>query len=391
MARRIMVVAGEPSGDMLGGRLMAELTALSGGAVEFVGVGGEAMRAQGLESLFPIEELSVMGFAEVVPSLPRLWRRIRETVALALELRPDALVTIDTPAFSLRVAKRLAGAGIPLVHYVAPSVWAWRPGRARAIARFLDHLLALMPFEPPYFEKVGLPCSYVGHPAIEFGADRGDGPGFRARHRVPGEARLLLLLPGSRRTETARHLPLFERTLSRLRGRFGELRAVIPTVSAVADEVAATTARWRPAPLVVRGEAERWDAFAAADGALAVSGTVSLELALARVPTVVTYKTGILTSLVAGLLVRTKYVSPPNLILDRAVIPELLLAQARPQRLAEAVSQILVDREARAAQTRAADEVAAKLGVGGEPPSRRAARVVLEVIARGPRRPEHAP
>ena len=390
MAKRIMVVAGEPSGDMLGGRLMAELKGLSAGAVEFVGVGGKAMQAQGLESLFPIDELSVMGFAEVVPRIPRLWRRIRETVALALELRPEALVTIDTPAFSFRVAKRLAGAGIPLVHYVAPSVWAWRPGRAREIARFLDHLLALMPFEPPYFEKVGLPCSYVGHPAIEFGADRGDGPGFRARHAIPGEARLLLLLPGSRRTETARHLPLFERTLSRLTGRFRDLWPVIPTVPAVANEVAAATARWRPAPLVVRGEPERWDAFAAADGALAVSGTVSLELALARVPTVVTYKTGILTSLVAGLLVRTKYVSPPNLILDRPIIPELLLANCRPELLAAAVSQILVDREARAAQTRAADEMVARLG-GGEPPSRRAARVVLGVIARGPRRPEHEP
>lgn len=388
MATRIMVIAGEPSGDMLGGRLMAELKTLRPEAVEFVGIGGEAMEAQGLESLFPIAELSVMGFTEIVPSIPRIWRRIGETVAAALELRPDVLVTIDTPAFSFRVAKRLAGAGIPLVHYVAPSVWAWRPGRAAEIARFLDHLLALMPFEPPYFEEVGLPCTYVGHPAIEFGADKGDGPGFRARHGIAPEATVLLLLPGSRRNETGRHLPIFGRTLERLAARFPDLRAVVPTVSGVADEVAAAAAAWRPAPIVVRGEAERWHAFAAADGALAVSGTVSLELALARVPTVVTYKAHILTGLVASFLVRAKYVSPPNLILDRPVIPELLMGKCRPGRLAAAVTQILVDREARAAQTQAAGELAAHLGGDGEPPSRRAARAVIEVIARGARTPE---
>jgi len=385
MTKRIMVIAGEPSGDMLGGLLMAELKALSTEAVEFVGVGGEAMEAQGLDSLFPIAELSVMGFTEIVPSIPRIWRRIGETVAAARDWRPDALVTIDTPAFSFRVAKRLCGAGIPLVHYVAPSVWAWRPGRAREIARFLDHLLALLPFEPPYFEEVGLPCTYVGHPAIEFGADRGDGPGFRARHGIAPEATVLLLLPGSRRNETGRHLPVFRRTLERLAARFPDLKPVMPTVSGVADEVSAAAAGWRPSPIVVRGEAERWHAFAAADGALAVSGTVSLELALARVPTVVTYKAHALTGLVASFLVRAKYVSPPNLILDRAVIPELLMGNCRPRRLAEAVAQILVDRQARAAQTRAAGEVAAKLSTGGDPPSRRAARAVLEVIERGPR------
>ena len=384
MAKRIMIVAGEPSGDVLGGRLMA---ALAEGAddVAFSGVGGPAMAARGLTSLFPMSELSVMGFAEVAPRVPALLRRLGETARVARALDIDALVTIDSPGFNFRLARRLAGAGIPLVHYVAPQVWAWRPGRARRIAAFLDQLLALLPFEPPYFEAVGLPCTYVGHPAIEAGA--GDGPSFRARHGIPPEARLLLVLPGSRAMEVSRHLPLFGETLGRLARGIAGLHAATATVAGVAREVRRAAATWPVPATVIEGEGEKHDAFAAADGALAVSGTVVLELALAGVPTVVAYRANVLSGWLARRLVTVDHISLPNLILGRGALPELLLGACRPERLAAASEQILVDREVRDAQSRALAEVAAKLGVTGAPPSRRAADAVLAAIVRGPRRP----
>lgn len=384
MAKRIMIVAGEPSGDVLGGRLMA---ALAEGAEEvaFSGVGGPAMAARGLTSLFPMSELSVMGFAEVVPRVPALLRRLGETVRAARALDIDALVTIDSPGFNFRLARRLAGAGIPLVHYVAPQVWAWRPGRARRIAAFLDHLLVLLPFEPPYFDAVGLPCTYVGHPAIE--AATGDGPAFRARHGIPPDARLLLVLPGSRAMEVSRHLPLFGETLSRMATGIAGLHAVTVTVPGVAREVRHGAATWPVPAIVIEGEDEKHDAFAAANGALAVSGTVVLELALAGVPTVVAYRANPLSGWLARRLVTVDHISLPNLILGRGVLPELLLGACRPERLAAASEEILVDQEIRDAQSRALAEVAAKLEVKGASPSRRAADAVLAAIERGPRRP----
>ena len=386
MAMRIMIVAGEPSGDGLGGRLMAALTELTGGDVAFTGVGGEAMAAQGLVSLFPMAELSVMGFAEVLPRIPLLLRRIRQTAAAALGARPEALVTIDSPAFTLRVAKRLAGRGIPLVHYVAPQVWAWRPGRAREVARFLDHMLALFPFEPPYFEAHGLSCSFVGHPVIESGAGGGDGAAFRSRHGLAPEAKLLAVLPGSRPSETARHLPPFAEALRRLQARFPGLHAVVPTLPPLAREVGAAARAWALPTIVIADEAEKFDAFAAAEAALAASGTVTLELALARVPTVVAYKTHPLTGWLARRLVTVDHVALPNLILGRPVMPELLLGECRGDLLAQAVGEILVDRAARDEQIGAMAALPAALGAGGERPSRRAAREVLEAIERGPRR-----
>jgi lipid-A-disaccharide synthase len=384
MAKQIMIVAGEPSGDALGGHLMAALRERAGD-VTFSGVGGLAMAAQGLSSLFPMAELSVMGFAEVAPRVPRLLRRIGETARAARSLRPSALVTIDSPGFNFRLAGRLAGSGIPLIHYVAPQVWAWRPGRARRIAAFLDHLLALLPFEPPYFEAVGLPCTYVGHPAIEAGADRGDGPAFRARHGIAAEATVLLVLAGSRGMEVSRHLSLFGEALNRLAPRIADLHVVSATVPGVAEHVRQAAAAWPVPTLVVEGEGEKYDAFAAADGALAVSGTVVLELALARVPTVVAYRANPVSGWLARRLVTVDYVSLPNLILDRGALPELLLGECRPDRLAAASEEILVDRDARDAQSRAMGEVAAKLEVAGLPPSHRAAETVLAAIERGPR------
>ena len=382
----IFLVAGEPSGDVLGGRLMAALKARSRAEPRFVGVGGERMIAEGLESLFPMTELSVMGYLEVVPKIPRLLARVRQTAEAARRLCPAVMVTIDAPDFSFRVARRLSGAGIPLVHYVAPQVWAHRPGRAAKIAEFLDHLLAILPFEPAYFEAVGLPCSYVGHAIVEEGAERGDGPAFRARHDFSSTTPLLCALPGSRHGEVARHLPIFGETLGLLAGRFPGLRAVVPTVAAIGGEVRAGVAAWPVETQVVDGD-EKYDAIAAADVALAASGTIALELAIAGTPMIITYKANPLTAWLARRMIRVDYACLVNLILDRPAVPELIQEDCRPEPLAEALSLLLRDEGVRQKQIGDARHAVEQLGLGGAPPSDRAAEVVLDVIARGSRFP----
>lgn len=380
-----MMVAGEASGDALGGPLMAALRAGGARHIDFFGVGGERMLAEGLEPLFPMSDLSLMGFAEVLPRLPRLLGRLGEAARAASARRPDAVVTIDSPGFNLRLAKRLSGAGIPLIHYVAPQVWAWRPGRARKIAGLLDHLLALLPFEPPHFEAEGLPCTFVGHPAIEAQVERGAGKRFRERHGIAAEAMVLLVLLGSREMEITRHRAAFAAALETLAARFPDLRLVAPTVAAVADAVAAEAEAWPLPALVVRGEAEKLAAFAAAEAALAVSGTVVLELALAGVPTVVAYRTGALNAWIARRLILVEHVSLPNLVLGHRLLPEFLQEACRPQPLAAAIGQILVDPDTRAQQTEGLREVRQRLDPGAPPPSQRAAQAVLDAIDRGPR------
>lgn len=376
----IFVIAGEPSGDLLAASLMAALKRLTGGQVRFAGVGGPRMAEEGLDSLFPMAELSVMGLIEVLPRLPNLFRRINQTVDAARAARPDAVVTIDSPGFTFRVAKRLKGDGFPLIHYVAPTVWAWKPGRARKIAQFLDHLLVLLPFEPPYFEREGLATTFVGHPVVERGADQGDGPGFRARHGIEPDAPLLCVLPGSRRSETDRLLPVFADTVARLAADRPGLRCVVPTVATVAATVRAACAGWPVPVVVVEGEAEKFDAFAAADAALAASGTVALELACARTPTVVAYKVNPLTAWLVRRLIRVRFVTLVNLILDRAVVPEYLQDDCRPDILSASLGRLLDDKDAARAQTEQADEALSHLGRGGPSPGENAAKAVLAVI-----------
>ena len=372
----IFLIAGEPSGDALGAGLMVALKAR--GVVSFAGIGGPLMAAQGLTSLFPMKELTVMGLAEVLPLIPALLRRISGTVAEIRVLGPAALVTIDSPGFNFRVARRLKGAGIPLVHYVAPTVWAWKPGRARKIAKFLDHLLAILPFEPPYFEAVGLPCTFVGHPVLESGAGDGDGPGFRRRHGIAPEAPLIVALPGSRGSETGQLLPIFGQALALLEGRYPGLGAVVPTTEALREEVEAAVRNWPVPGLVPRRG--KFDAFAAADAALAASGTVSLELAMARTPAVIAYKMNPLSAFLAKRLVRVEFASLVNLILDRQAVPEFIQENCRPEPLADALDGLLGDEEARLAQARAAGDVLGRLGQDGPSPSYRAAGVVLDLI-----------
>jgi lipid-A-disaccharide synthase len=383
-APSIYLIAGEPSGDLIGAGLMAALKDATGGAVRFAGVGGEHMAGHGLRSLFPMAELSVMGLVEVLPRVPRLLRRIRQTARDIRERAPDAVVTIDAPGFSFRVARRLAGRGIPLIHYVAPTVWAWRPGRAAKIARFLDHVLAVLPFEPPYFEAVGLPCTFVGHPIVAESAT-GDGLRFRADHHIPADAPVLGVLPGSRHSEVSRLLAPFGDAVALLRERLPDLRVVTVTVGAVAADVEAATRDWRAPVTVVRDVSARADAFNACDAAIAASGTVAVELAVAGTPMVIGYRMAPLTMAIARALVRVPYVNVMNLTLGREAIPEFIQEACTAEALAEQAEKLLVDPAARDAQIEAIGTALGALGQGGRSPSRRAAQVVLDVISQGPR------
>lgn len=380
----IYIIAGEPSGDALGGRLIAALKERSGGGLRFAGIGGERMAEQGLQSLVPLHELAVMGVAEVLPRARRILRRVGETVAEIRRLKPAAVVTIDSSGFTWRVAQRLRRSGetaLPLIHYVAPMVWAWRGGRARRMARWYDHLLVLLPFEPPYFAKVGLPCSYVGHPVVESDAERGDGPGFRRAHGIPPEAPVLAVLPGSRRGEVGRLLPPFAGAVERLARLHPDLRLVVPVTETVAATVAASVVSWAAPAVVVRGEHEKYDAFAASNAAMAASGTVALELALAGVPALVAYRLNPLTHALLRRIVRVDYAHLLNLILGRAAVPELIQGDCTPERLAATVESLIADETRRRAQIVACREALRQLGLGELSPSRRAADIVLSIIA----------
>lgn len=378
----IFIIAGEASGDNLAGRLMSALKQQTEGRVRFAGVGGPQSEAQGLKSLFPMQELSLVGLAEVLPHLPLLAKRLSQTTAAARELKPDVMVTVDAPSFGLRISGRLRGSGIPVVHYVAPQAWAWRAGRAKTIGKRMDHLMALLPFEVPFFADHGIPCTYVGHPAIE-SATAGDGEAFRRKHKLPNDALVLCVVPGSRAGEVRRILPIFTEAISRLKDRHPDLHVVIPVAPAVAHQVETQTADW-PLPVVrVTDPDERFDAFAACDAAMTKSGTVTLELALADVPMVVAYKVNALTAFIVRRMgVNVEHASLVNLLANSEVVPELLQEGCTPETVANAVEDLLGSKEARETQRAGFRDVWKALGEATPPPSARAAKLVLDMIGR---------
>jgi lipid-A-disaccharide synthase len=379
----IFLVTGEPSGDALGGALIAALRQRTGGRLRVAGIGGERMREQGLDSLVPLDDLAIMGVAEVLPRAPVILRRVRETIAAILAQRPDAVVTIDSSGFSWRVAHglRRRGETLPLIHYVAPMVWAWRAGRARRMARWYDHLMTLLPFEPPYFERVGLPCSFVGHPVVECGAERGDGWRFRALHGLAADELLITVLPGSRRGEVRRLLPIFGAALRRLQDRVGPFRVVVPTVATVANAVGEAVTAWPGSAIVVQHPQEKYDAFAASRAALAASGSVALELALARLPMVVGYRLNPLTETLLQQVLNVRQVNLVNLLLGRPLVRELLGPNCTPAALAVSLAELIGDERVRAAHAEGYDEAVRSLAVGGIAPSLRAADRILELVA----------
>ena len=385
-ALRVFILAGEPSGDKLGGALMAGLKELRPDVV-FEGIGGVQMQAEGLTSRFDMNELSVMGLAEILPKYLHLKRRIAQTAEAVVAMQPDVLITIDSPDFSLRVAKLVkARRNIRTVHYVAPTVWAWRPGRAAKMARHIDQVLALLPFEPPYMEAAGVRCDFVGHPVVaEPVADTADAESFRADNGL-GQAPVLLVLPGSRRSEVARLGERFSDAVQRLKARHPDLKIVVPAAAPVAEAVLALTADW-PDTLVLdprEGEysaamAQKRAAFRAADVALAASGTVSLELAAADTPMVIAYDMSPLSRLIIGRMLLVDTVTLVNLVSDTRVVPEFIGKSCTPKAIADGVSAVL---DAPDAQRSAMAITMQRLGKGGEAPGLRAARAVLDGIAR---------
>ena len=376
-----MLVCGEPSGDLLGGQLMAGLKALDP-HVRIVGVGGATMARQGLQSLFPLDATAVMGLREVVPAIPRILKRVQQATDYALATRPDMVVVIDSPDFTHRIARAIKkrDPSIRTVNYVAPQVWASRAYRAKAMAKYFDLVLALFPFEVPFFEKYRLKAAFVGHPVIERRPRMTDGDALRARLGITPDAPLLALLPGSRTSEIRFIFPAFRRAVELLAPRIPGLVTILPTVPHVAAKVRAGAEGW-PTPLhILDSEDDKYAAFDAADVALAASGTVTAEVALSRTPMVVAYKVGALTFALANRLMTVPYMTLLNILLERRAVPEFKQDAATPEVLAAEVELLFTDKDAAAAQVAAMDEFARKLGEGGEAPSLRAARVLLDFV-----------
>jgi len=378
---RVALVAGEHSGDQLGDKLMRALREARAGDVAFSGVGGEAMEAEGLRSLFPISDIAVMGILPVLARLPTLIKRIRATAAAIVADKPDALVIIDSPDFTHRVARRVRAAlpNLPIVDYVSPSVWAWRPGRARAMRAYVDCVLALLPFEPEAYRRLGGPrCVYVGHPLIERLADlRPNEDEARRRASAPP---LIVALPGSRRSEVSRLMADFGGALAGLRQSAGPFSLVLPTLPHIEAEVRALASRWPEKPAIVLGEAAKYAAFRAARAALAASGTVTLELALAQVPMVGAYKVSLIEEQLKH-LIHVPSILLPNLILGERAIPEKLQKDCAPASLGLALAEIVKDGRERARQLEALKRLDKLMALpDGGAPSAHAARAVLETI-----------
>ena len=378
----IFLIAGEASGDVIGARLMAALKRQTDGRVNFTGVGGVQMEGEGLESLFPMRELSLMGIFEILPHIPKLLRRIRQTEMAARHMAASAVVTVDAPDFNFRVGKRLQGSGIPVVHYVAPQVWAWRTGRARKIAKFLAHLLLLFPFEEKYFENTGLETTFVGHPLAEERIGDADGAAFRRRHNLEGDEMLLAILPGSRSSEISRHLPIFGETVNTVAARQSLGSVVIPAMPTLRLEIEAAVADWNVKTIIVDGSAQqaKYDALAASNAALTSSGTATLELAILGVPMAVAYRANPITIALARKIVKVPHMALANIVAGRRAAPEFLQDACSASQLVPALENILLDASLRRNQIECFKDVSRQLGIGGAAPSELAARAVLRII-----------
>ena len=375
----IYLVAGEASGDVLGAHLMAAISAQRPGT-EFAGVGGPRMATQGLTSLFPLADLAVMGIIEVLPRVLLLRRRLAEVLADIAVKRPDVIVTIDSPGFTHRILAAAAKLGIPRVHYVAPQVWAWRAHRVRHYPGLWDRLLCLLPFEPAWFAQHGLPATFVGHPVLESGAGSGDSGRFRQKHGLTPQQPVLILMPGSRKSEAPRLLPVFGETLQRLAMHEPALRPVLPVSPAVVDVVRRAAASWPVQPLIVTELGDKHDAYAAANAALTKSGTSTLELALAGVPMAVTYRVNPLTAAMARRMIRVPHVAMVNLLAGHAVVPELLQQDCTAETLSRTTFDLLRNPTAATAQRDAFGPLLDSLRPPHGTPSEAAAREVLHVL-----------
>jgi lipid-A-disaccharide synthase len=376
----LWLLAGEASGDVLGARLIGALRALRPD-LRFTGIGGPRMLEAGLpDSLFPMRELAVMGLAEILPRVVSLRRRLNEAAADIAARAPDLVVTIDSPGFALRLLKRIAPLGLRRVHYVGPQVWAWRESRVRSFPGLWDLLLCLLPFEEGFFASHGVKARFVGHPVLQSGADLGDGARFRARYALAWDAPVVVLMPGSRRTEAPLLMPVFGRAMALLARDFPGVVPVIPSSPVVAETVARSAARWRVKPLILTETGDKHDAYAAAGAALTKSGTSTLELALAGVPMAVTYRVNPVTAAMARRLIRVKHVAMVNLLAGREIVPELLQQDCTPAKLSAVVGHLLTDAGAASAQRGAFAPVLASLRAPEGDPAMAAAKAILDML-----------
>ena len=381
----IYVIAGEASGDVLGARLIAALRARQPD-LTFAGIGGPAMAAQGVYSLFPMRELALMGLFEVLPKLFALRRRLRETIADITQRKPAVVVTIDSPGFTLRVLRGVRRLGVKRVHYVAPQAWAWRERRVKKFPGLWDELLCLLPFEPAFFARHKLTARFVGHPVLESGIETGNAARFRAANGLApnglaADRPLLIIMPGSRAAEIERHLPIMAEAFHLLLKQIPGLVPVIPVSERDSNRLAAATAYWTARPILVRGDAAKHDAFAAATAALSKSGTSTLELALAGVPMVVTYRMHGLTAAIARRVIKVRYASIINLLADRAVLPEFIQRDCTAEKLVAGLLPLLTDPAAAQAQRDATRPFLETLRApGGARPSEAAADAILALL-----------
>lgn len=374
----IYIIAGEASGDVLGARLMAALRRRRPD-LAFAGVGGPRMIEHGLDSLHPMSDLAVMGLVEILPRIPLIRRRLAQTMADIGARAPDVLVTIDSPGYTKHVLKRAAKLGLKRVHYVAPQVWAWHEERVRTFPGLWDRLLCLLPFEPAWFAARGVAGSFVGHPVLESGAGDGDGGRFRSRYGLTQE-RILILMPGSRRSEVPRLLPIFEEVVHRLARSAPNIRPVLPVSAIVADTVRRATETWKTKPIIVTELEDKHDAYAAASVALTKSGTSTLELALAGVPMAVTYRVNPISAAIARRAIKIPHVAMVNLLAGREVVPELLQERCRADILERTVLELLGNDAAIERQKSAFIDILASLRPAEGNPSDAAACQVLELL-----------
>lgn len=378
----VYIIAGEPSGDLLASRLMRALSDKRPD-IRFTGTGGETMAALGFESLFDISEISVMGFWAVALKLRQIMRRIKLVVDDIRRKQPDVIVTVDSWGFVHQILNRLKKAGVaaPKVHYVAPQVWAWKKGRAKTVARLTDRLITLLPYEPPYFEKYGLRCTFAGHPVIENTANLPDNiKDFKTRYRIPNHCTLMSVLPGSRQSEIIRLIPVFIQVIRQVAKQFPDLFLVIPSVTAIAGEVENAFTGLEIPHRVISGQHERYQAFQASVFALAASGTVSLELTACGTPHVIAYRFGYVTNKVLKKFAGTRYANLINILAGRFVIPEFVLENCREKLITPTVLNLMTHPEVSKAQTDEARQYLLRLMPEDSMPSAKAASVVLSVM-----------
>ena len=379
---KIYLIAGEPSGDLLGSRFMRAMKKKTDGKVKFAGLGGDTMKAEGLKPLFDVSELAVMGLVEVIPSIPKVLKRIKETVADIVKQKPDVVITIDSWSFSSRVHKALRKlkTGIPQVHYVAPQVWAWKKKRAKTMYKYIDHLLTLFPYEPKYFIPYHLDTRFVGHPVIESEVVSASGEAFRKKYHIAEEKKIVSVLPGSRKNEVAKLLPVFLESVKELRQENKNLYFVIPTVSTVEKEVRRQVKESGMPVLVVNTQADRYGAFRASEAAIAASGTVALELAICDIPHIIAYKVSPFSAMLARRFLKIQFVNLSNILLGREIIPELLQERCVTGNIRNYISRLLAHDDLYEKQMDGFVKVRKILGQGEQTPSENACDIVWDIV-----------